>query len=245
MEIIELTSDDASARVAARGAQVLDAGLRGVPLLWLSPLVLDQVQNPGQAVRGGVPVCFPWFGRRQGMLAHGFARNRDWRLAERSSDRVVFALDDDDETRALWPHRFHAELALRLDEALNFDFTVTNRDDAAFTFTYALHSYFAVTEPDGVDGLDGFTIPIDAVFERAPDRLVLRGADRRITIESRNMASAVVWNPGPNDVPDIGEEWRDFVCVERGNIGAAAVTLDPDQRHTASMRLTVAGAGCP
>jgi glucose-6-phosphate 1-epimerase len=102
-----------------------------VPLVWLSPLAREQAEVPGQAVRGGVPVCFPWFGRRHGMPAHGFARNRDWHLADRSPDRVVFTLDDDDETRALWPHRFHAELALHLDDAINFDFTVTNRDDAA------------------------------------------------------------------------------------------------------------------
>jgi D-hexose-6-phosphate mutarotase len=249
-----LTSANGRATVSRAGAQVLAARLGDRPLLWLSPI-------ERQPWRGGIPICFPWFGKHpDGLPSHGFARNRDWHLADQATDRVVFTLDDDDATRALWPYRFHAELAVRLDDALHLTFSVTNTDPGPFTFTYALHSYFAVESMTGshVDGLDGcprrdgdrigtqsgpvtLDRPIDAVFEPAPHPLILHGGRRGVAVEAPEMTSAVVWNPGANDLPDVGDRWPEFVCVERGRIGAAAVTLPPGATHTASMRVTPTG----
>jgi D-hexose-6-phosphate mutarotase len=259
MDLIELASASGHARISRRGAQVLDASfLPDQRLVWLSPQAPSQAATPGVAVRGGVPVCFPWFGKHpQGLPSHGFARNRDWRVLEHATDRAVFALDDDAETLLLWPHRFHAEMTISLHDGLDFAFIVTNTDVAPFRFSYALHTYVAVDSSREcyVDGLDGrlrqeagqVTAPqrgavavdngIDAVFERAADHLVLRDGERSIAVDADGMTSAVIWNPGASDIPDIGDQWRDFVCVERGRIGSAAVTVDPGQSHTGSMRL--------
>jgi glucose-6-phosphate 1-epimerase len=240
MDFVELVSAGGRARISCKGAQVCRAELGARPLLWCSP-------DAGMPVRGGVPICFPWFGKHpEGLPAHGFARLRDWQLLDQAADRALFGLDDDADTLALWPHRFHAEMAISLDDVLNFTFTVTNIDAAPIRFTYALHTYFAV------DSLAEATVAfeqrqasvtlddrIDAVFEDAPGRLVLRDGERRVAIDSPEMTSAVIWNPGDNDAPDIGDQWRNFVCVERGRIGAAAVTLDPDERHASSMRLSL------
>ena len=240
MDFVELVSAGGRARISRNGAQVLTAELGGRPLLWCSP-------HAGTPVRGGVPVCFPWFGKHpDGLPAHGFARLREWQLLDQAADRVVFGLDDDADTLALWPHRFHAEMTVSLDDALNFTFTVTNVGTAPFGFTYALHTYFAIDSlAEATVGFEqqqaAVTLDdrIDAVFGNAPGRLVLRDGERRVAIDSAEMTSAVIWNPGDNDVPDIGDEWRNFVCVERGRIGAAAVTLDPGGRHISSMRLSL------
>jgi len=206
----------------------------------VSTKAAEQAISPGTAVRGGVPVCFPWFGKDpDGRPAHGFARNVDWRLAERSAERAVFALEDDVASRALWPHRFRAELAVRLDDAVNIAFTVANTDDTPFTFTYALHSYFAAdaTRAVDVEGLvtvDGY---LDEIFQDVPDLLTVRDAGSRIDVDAHDMTSAVVWNPGPNTMPDVGEQWREFVCVERGRVGPAAVSVAPGEVYQASLRL--------
>ncbi|GAB3258351.1 D-hexose-6-phosphate mutarotase [Chitinimonas naiadis] len=259
MQTIELVSSAGWARISLQGAQVLQTELHGQPLLWASPL---SSQEPGKAVRGGVPVCFPWFGKHpDGLPAHGFARNQVWTLLEQTQDRAVFELLDNEATRSLWPHAFRAELAVHLDDGLHFEFTVSNRDATPFRFTYALHSYFAVHDVRRctVEGLAGrlrreighvtspqegivqLQQPIDAVFEIAPDPLVLHDAGRTVQIAAEGMRSAVVWNPGEQavSIADIGRHWPEYVCVERGNIGVAAVELAPGASHYASMSLNI------
>ena len=72
--VAEITMPQASARIALQGAQLLAWQPAGQsPVLWLSKAA---VYAPGQAVRGGVPVCWPWFGAREGLPAHGLVRTR-------------------------------------------------------------------------------------------------------------------------------------------------------------------------
>ena len=71
------------------------------------------------------------------------------------------------------------------------------------------------------------TEPIDAIFEAAPDHLVLAGRHSRARGRRGRNAERGALESGPNEIADIGDGWRDFVCVERGRIGAAAVTLEP------------------
>jgi len=138
-------------------------------------------------------------------------------VIDKAADRIVFALADDPATRALWPHAFVAEMAIAIDDGLRFQFSVTNRDVAPFDFTYALHTYFAVEALGAVlEDMPGTDErPLDKIFPGAPPRQVVRYNDQRIVIET-DMPDAVVWNPGPNNVPDIGDAWRHFLCVERG-----------------------------
>jgi D-hexose-6-phosphate mutarotase len=259
METIELLSEHGRVRISRQGAQVLEAQLAGRDLLWVSPL-LDT--TPGKAMRGGVPVCFPWFGKHpEGLPAHGFARNRDWTLTGQSADHVEFELHDDEQTFALWPHRFRASLRIMLSTTLRFDLTIENCDMAPFTFSYALHSYFATKDCRNcmIEGLDGrlrrevahvttpqagvvsMAKPIDAIFERVQGDLLLRGTDQVVCIAAEGMASAVVWNPGEAGaaVADIGGHWREFACVERGNVGDAAITLAAGERHVGHMSLAI------
>jgi D-hexose-6-phosphate mutarotase len=261
MPTIELKSARCQARISLQGAQMLDASLDGQPLLWLSPLADF---TPGKAIRGGIPICFPWFGKHPaGLPAHGFARNQPWTLLDQTPNTARLALDDSDATLAMWPHRFHAELQVSLADDIALSFTVENRDADPIHFSYALHSYFAVADclQCEVAGLDGrlrrevghvtsphrgnvvLAEPVDAIFEQAPAALTLMDGSRRIGVAADHMRSAVVWNPGDAalGIPDIGSHWPEYVCVERGNIGSAALTLAPGDVHAASLRLTLAG----
>lgn len=98
------------ASVALNGAHLLSWKPEGeTEVLWLSDATSFK---KGAAIRGGVPVCWPWFGpsEQQGLPSHGFARNQQWTLKAHNEDDngavLTFELQANDETRALWPHEF-------------------------------------------------------------------------------------------------------------------------------------------
>lgn len=163
------------ALISTQGAQVLSfqTGTEP-PLLWLSE---QAVYAPGKAIRGGIPLCFPWFGPHpddHSKPAHGFARNRPWQLTQATQGatghRLVFALRADAATLALWPHAFLAELMIELGRELQLTLTVHNTGPQPFTFTHAFHSYFPVAaiEHACVDGLDGSQCIDQLALARTP-----------------------------------------------------------------------------
>lgn len=116
-------------------------------------------------IRGGVPICFPWFGPRAGhpqSPAHGFARLRDWgveavRQFKDGSVAATLKLASDDATRAIWPHDFEARYTVTVGSVLEMALEVRNTSPQAFTFEEALHTYFAVGDVKkvSVEGLEG------------------------------------------------------------------------------------------
>ena len=118
----------------------------------------------GRPIRGGIPVCFPWFGNRAddaSAPAHGFVRSTVWRLE--SIDRttsgiaVTVATSSNDETRARWPFDFRLTLRATFGAALHVDLTTVNTGSAPVTIEEALHTYYAVGDLTGlrITGLDG------------------------------------------------------------------------------------------
>lgn len=121
------------------------------PVLWMS----DKSRfEPGQPIRGGVPICFPWFGPKAGdpaAPAHGVARIRPWTLegVEAHGDgsigvRLTLAADED--ARRLVPHDLALAYELRLGGTLSMTLTVANPGAAPLTFEEALHTYLAVSD---------------------------------------------------------------------------------------------------
>lgn len=121
----------------------------------------------GKAIRGGVPICFPWFGPRAGhpeSPMHGFARTRAWLLesVQGSAERgvsVVLRLASDESTRALWPYDFVARYVVEIGAHLAMTLEVENPSTAPFEFESALHTYFAVSDVRevSVTGLENAT----------------------------------------------------------------------------------------
>jgi glucose-6-phosphate 1-epimerase len=106
----------------------------------------------GKAIKGGIPVCWPWFGpdpEDQGRAAHGFVRNRVWSvrateaLAE-GDTRITLGLVDSPETRDIWPNAFDLSLAVTVGDRLRVELLSRNTGDQPFSLTQALHSYFNI-----------------------------------------------------------------------------------------------------
>ena len=132
----------------------------GGEVLYLSP---NSLFEAGHAIRGGIPVCFPWFGDKAddpAAPAHGFVRTREWQLEsiELAGKNVVVSMgtQSGDDTRALWPFDFRLVCRATFGLQLNVSLIVTNTGSSSFSFEEALHAYFAVADAETafVRGLD-------------------------------------------------------------------------------------------
>ncbi|MGE6660834.1 D-hexose-6-phosphate mutarotase [Pseudomonas sp. NPDC077408] len=166
-----LRHEDAEVIVAEQGAQVLSYRQgEAAPIIWLSEEAAFQA---GQAVRGGVPVCWPWFGDlarnpqsvqdtyqgSQPAPAHGLVRNIDWVMvrSDTNDDSVTLVFASNRELPG-WPHAVDLSLNISLDsKGLHLSLTSHNRGDTTIALSQALHSYFAISDIHQVtvEGLDG------------------------------------------------------------------------------------------
>ncbi len=166
LHVIE--SSDATVVFSQQGAQLLSF----IPKeqddwFWLSP---NSRFIAGQAIRGGVPICLPWFGSHRSDVSkpsHGFARNVDWQLQgveatthERLGPciRVAFGLDQyAQQAHPLFPFAFSAQLICYFNDCLQLEISVTNTDHQPLPLSWALHSYHPVDNlhQARVTGLDG------------------------------------------------------------------------------------------
>jgi glucose-6-phosphate 1-epimerase len=231
--VLDVRTRHSHAVIAVRGAQVLEWVPAGhAPVFWLSPLArLDT----GKAVRGGVPVCWPWFGphAESALPAHGLARTRDWSLisADASETAAVlqFALLVDDDTQPPWRGRAEARLTVSVAADLQLVLEAINRGTEPLVLTEALHSYFNVGDISAVTiaGLDGMPYADqlaghallhqrgDVTFEGEVDRLYADSrsscviADpvlgRKIRIAKSGSATTVVWNPWAQKAERLGD----------------------------------------
>lgn len=124
-------------------------------ILWLSPQSSFEVGKP---IRGGIPVCFPWFGLHptdQHKPQHGFGRLMYWNVAETSSTlkgetMIRFQLSSSEETREYWPYDFIADLTVIVGQKLTVSLKVTNTSSVPFEYGCALHSYYSVSAIDHI-----------------------------------------------------------------------------------------------
>jgi glucose-6-phosphate 1-epimerase len=147
---LAVTTPISEAHIYLHGAHVTHFQPSGqAPVLFLSERSFFE---NGKPIRGGVPVCFPWFAARAGRPespAHGFARTREWEVESLSvaGDQTVLAvlrLAADDATRAHWPHDFVLRHHIAIGAQLGMMLEVENVSGEPFQFEEALHSYFAV-----------------------------------------------------------------------------------------------------
>jgi len=171
LPVIKVNNEYATALISIYGAQVLsfkkksDSNLshdsksnsqnrEDKELLFLS----DKAHyETGKAIKGGIPICWPWFGQdpeKRGRQAHGFARNVMWKMVSTSSNalsnkgagtQIVLALNESEETKKLWPYTFELSLTIDIGKTLKLSLKTSNNDTQAFTITQALHTYFAVS----------------------------------------------------------------------------------------------------
>ena len=168
---IKVMNSHAEALISVYGGQVL--GYKPQDIVHDMMFVSENAYyTPGKAIKGGVPICWPWFGpdpEGKGRSSHGFARNRLWQVmsTETTKDegtRIVLGVSDTDDTRELWPHTFELHLEVIISRTLDLTLVSRNLGDRPFDITQALHTYFTVGDitQTTVLGLDG-TSYIDKV----------------------------------------------------------------------------------
>lgn len=181
LPVVRVTTAESSAEIYLHGAQVTawkPAG--GEKAIGEALFVSEQSRwEDGRAIRGGIPICFPWFRAKADdskAPAHGFVRTREWRLdavaAEAGGGVVVSSSTESDEaTRRWWPHDFRLELRAWFGKTLLLELTAKNTGVTTFQFEEALHTYFRVGDARQVRvrGLDGvsFLDNTDGNRERA------------------------------------------------------------------------------
>jgi glucose-6-phosphate 1-epimerase len=222
LPMLELTTAWSTAGIYLHGAHVAQFQKKDEPPL----LFLSQCSRftEGQPIRGGIPVIFPWFGAREGLGQHGFARVKAWDLKEFApapdgSVSVRFRLPDCPEASAF--HAFTADYIVTVNQALTLQLIVTNQSkDAEFIFENCLHSYFEVGDVTAISikGLKGLSYldKVAGFVEKTETSNALRIASevdrvyldstgtveifdprlgRKIVVEKQGSASTVVWNP--------------------------------------------------
>ncbi len=235
---VRVQTASASGLVFLQGAHIAawaPASVTDGSVIWMSE---NAVYAPGKALRGGIPICFPWFGahaEHKEYPAHGFARTREFtyhgaRLTEDGSAELEFALESDAQTQTVFPYAFSAQLRVTFGATLHIAFTVTNRDARTFDFEEALHSYFSVAnvEQASVLGLQGSSyadkVKGMAQFSEAAAELHLSGETDRVYESSATCT-----------IRDLGRTPARAIQIEKSNSGATVV-WNPWAEKAAQMR---------
>lgn len=227
-----------SAVISLQGAHLLEfKTINGDPLLWLSP---NCDFTAGTPLRGGVPLCLPWFGVNQDdptKPKHGFARNSFWELgkaqllADGTAELEFLFVSD---ANQLFPFDFSAELRMTLGNSAKLELTINNTDTDDFDCSWAMHNYHRISsladvrvlglaERKYLDNLEGyvekyqsgdvnFPGPVDRVYHVIDNTVSISGSPN-IEITHSNCPSVVVWNPGSEaaaKIADIGEGQEQF-----------------------------------
>ena len=219
---IEVTTDWSTAEIYLQGATVTDFQKKGEPpLLFTSQFSRFESSQP---IRGGIPIIFPWFGAKEGGMAHGFARSAEWELHEATTVpeggvSLRFGFPGCTEG-AMWPP-FAANYVITVTDVLMLELIVTNASTAQdFSFENCLHTYLSIADINNIwvtglkgisyfDNVDHFTqktYHADAIrITSEEDRIYFDttgavevhdpGLRRRIRVEKSGSASTVVWNP--------------------------------------------------
>ncbi|MFD3246918.1 D-hexose-6-phosphate mutarotase [Rahnella aquatilis] len=258
LPVLVVTHPKVRAAVALQGAHLLSWQPEGEePVLWMSSA---SAFKEGVAIRGGIPICWPWFGPA-GKPSHGFARNVAWELTDHkeTDDGVVLTLTlkNSPETLELWPHAFTLTARFTLGTTCHIELESTGDFEA----NSALHTYFNIGDIadvsikglgnsfiDKVDGAKAKQEEGDLTFTGQTDRIYTQPQaiseivdpvlKRTLVVAHENNADVVAWNPGSAlsvsmaDMPDDG--YKTMVCVE-----TAQVSHTHKSTHAAPARLAV------
>ena len=260
--IFEINHPTCVARVAMHGAHVMSwRPAYEDEVLYLSP---EAVFREGKAIRGGLPICWPWFNAHPTnpeMPSHGIARTRFWNFisASESNEGVVLNFDMVD---GIWS----AAVTLKLGEALEVILETRNPNEIPIVVSGALHPYFAVSDIEQVRivNLDGaayldtvgeptqriqkgpliFKGEVDSIYDSSDSVLLVDDlSGRTLMIEKSGSPSTVVWNPwveksaALKDLPDDG--YQKFCCIEAAIANDKAVIVMPGSIYVLSIRISV------
>lgn len=260
--VFEIDHPTCTAKVALHGAHVMSwRPADEDEVLYLSP---DAVFREGKPIRGGIPICWPWFNKHPADVSqpsHGLVRGRFWEFLEATEDDVGVTL-----RFGICMGIWNAELTVRAGEELEVVLESKNLSEVPIVVSGALHTYLGVSDIsqvrvvnlDGCTYLDTVGMPEirrqkgDVVFDREVDRiyesssrilLVDDLSGRTILVEKSGSPSTVVWNPWVGkaaalaDLPDEG--YQKFCCIETAIANDRAEIVMPSGSHLLTTRISV------
>ncbi|XP_074588331.1 putative glucose-6-phosphate 1-epimerase [Curcuma longa] len=246
----------------------------GEELLFLSS---KAIFKPPKPIRGGIPICFPQFGGHGNLDQHGFARNRVWSIdtdpppfptASANKAFVDLILKPSEEDLKIWAHSFEFRLRITLGPGGDLMLTsrIRNTDAKPFSFTFAYHTYFSVSDisevrVEGLETLDyldnlkekerfteqgdaiTFESEVDKIYLSTPTKIAILDHEKKRTFVLRKdgLPDAVVWNPWEKkakSMVDFGDdEYKHMLCVEAAAV-EKAITLKPGEEWKGRLELS-------
>ncbi|WP_196139980.1 D-hexose-6-phosphate mutarotase [Aliikangiella sp. G2MR2-5] len=217
-----LCRNDDYLEVYLHGAHITRYRQAANDLLWLS----NQAEfTESKAIRGGIPLCWPWFGRKESfpeLPQHGFARCSRFEVESTAEDDdgaliIKLYLNENNGTLSIWPYSFRLTLTIKLSDKLIVDLETNNTGEIPFSYSEAIHSYFSVEKIEKVE-LSGFTQSeyldqlshsterqhntikfvgeTDRIYKSSQQEFkILESGNPKISISQFNANSTVVWNP--------------------------------------------------
>ncbi len=156
MQMAVISNDYASSIISLYGGQILSFKPHNSEDLLFISSQADFIV--GKAIRGGIPVCFPWFNAHptnKDLPNHGFARISKWDIEKTEQlltgeTRIIISLSSNEKTKKLWKYNFKIELEIIIGKNLMIKWQTENLDEEEFIFSQALHSYFKIGNIDNV-----------------------------------------------------------------------------------------------
>ncbi len=148
--VVEINNQHASALISLQGAHLLSWIPKGKEdVIWLSD---DAQFSPGKSVRGGIPICWPWFGAHESnenFPAHGFVRTTDWQVIttealDNGNTRISFTTKPRVETEDMWPPETSVQYQLTIGNKLELELITHNNGTRPIEIGQALHTYFNI-----------------------------------------------------------------------------------------------------
>jgi len=187
LAVAEVANTHAESMIALQGAHVMTWQPRGQePVLWLSR---HGKFAPGKSIRGGVPICWPWFGPHAtdaSLPGHGFARAVMWEVKETraltdGATFLRFGLIETDAIRAQWPHPSSVELLVTVGFELWVELLTRNSGSASFQLGEAFHTYFHISDVAdmAIRGLEGcaYLDKVDGFSRKTQQGAVVIGSE--------------------------------------------------------------------
>lgn len=224
IDVIEIKHQHCQAKLSLYGGQVLSWIPQGQKdIFWLSDTAAFE---QGKAIRGGIPLCWPWFGRHfddadNKFGNHGFARDNQWDIEDVVIDKdcvTITLVFQSENKHNLWPNAFNLSQTLSFGSTFKQSLTMINLGNDNALYTGALHSYFRVSSPKNTtvaklsnapfdDKLTAESYPpqpllngvgpIDRVYHSSENMQIDDSQWRRvIEVNASNTEQWVFWNPG-------------------------------------------------
>ncbi len=231
--IADISTELCQAKIALQGAQVFEwTPANAAPLIWVS----DAAQfSLGKALRGGIPICWPWFGAHpydDALPAHGFVRTSMWTVTSSAlldDGRIQLAfeyLNSVEENRD-WPYAVRLQLTLLIGQSLDLQLTTHNLDTQSIEISEALHTYFHIgdikqTHVTGLENTDYLDKPDNFARKTQQGPITFSTETDRIYVDTAN--DCVI-----HDIP----AQRQIIIRKQGS--QSTVVWNPWQEKSAGM----------